>query len=69
MLYESKEGVFLDDVMETVFHIDGIPETEMLACYVRPNPQRIRIHLIRQISPTEMLEINNSLTQIGDFNN
>jgi hypothetical protein len=49
-------------------HMNTLPNDYYLAYHIQLSPEVIKSNLFRQISSPEMLQIQNALTQIGDFN-
>jgi len=57
----------LGDNMETLSHLNMIPDGHVLACHIRVDSNHIQSHLIRQIATSEMCEIHKAMVYINDF--
>ena len=66
---EGENIPYIGADLETMLRMNIIPDKDTLACNIRLGPQQIQPTSIREISPSEMLEIRDALGRIGEFEN
>jgi len=66
---ERKNVSYIGVDLETLLRMNIIPDNDVLSCNIQLGPQQIQSNSIRQIPPSEMLEIMDALGRIGDFGN